>query len=183
MTRSAHVVAIAILLTLSVDICSAAACPQSASFAFSAEPAAKASASANHRFYVVVKGEGWYVGESVFASSGVPIVGTGTPVYTCSMAAGANDKGTRTADVVDEHGNTLVVLSGKTIDKDLRTLLAHPDALIPDMRKQAAAVVAKAANVAKKDPAKAKSLLATVAALKGWKEGDDARTLMKDLGG
>jgi hypothetical protein len=152
----------------------------SAAFHFTPESEAVQRVAATHSIYLRLHHEGWYVGEM---GSTVPVVSDGSPGYTCPMVASGADKGTRTAEVVDEHGNVLATLSGKNIDKDVARIIKNADSVVPEMRKQAAAVVAKARTTAKKDAKRAMAMLTPVAQLKGWAEGDQARALLNELGG
>jgi hypothetical protein len=152
------------------------------SFAFTPERTAKHKTANTHGFYVVIKGDGWYVGDQIFTTSGVPIVGT-TQAYLCPMLAGAKDKGTRSAEVMDEYGNILMTLSGKSIDKDMKRLLIQSANFIPELRHQAGTAVTKARALAKAQPKQAATLLESVAKLKGWKEGDEARALLRKISG
>jgi hypothetical protein len=173
---------VVLLLTLAAGSATAAVSSAVPSFALTPEPTAKEQVASSHGFYVVLKGSGWYVGNPSFVTSGVPIVSTEVG-YTCGCAAGQNDKGDRTADLIDEHGNTVVTLSGKTLDKDVAKLLAKPTEVIPEMHRQAESAVAKAKRLAKDKPEQAKALLEAVMKMKGWKESDDARALLQTLKG
>lgn len=132
---------------------------------------------------VILTGDGWYVGEAAYATSGVPFVaGTDSmKAYTNQMVASSHDKKDRKAEVLDRYGNVLVTLDGKHGDKELPALVAKSQDLLDRLQTEMRTRLAQGKAQAGKNAALAKKTLAPLAALKGWPEAEEARQLVGGL--
>lgn len=190
-----RIVSVAIILSLAVNSGLAAAerkgpapVPKTPAtcapaFAFSTQPAAMKLIEEKGGIAVILKGDGWYVGNPAFAKSAVPFVAgsPGMSGYLCPMAATSHDKGDRKAEIVDRYGNVLVTLDGKNADRELPALVAKPQDLLNKLQAEMRTRLAQGKTQAAKNATRAKELLAPLAALKGWAEAEEARRLVAGL--
>lgn len=178
--RSSLVACFSLILILSASAGLAAADNRQPAFAFTPQPTAMRRMAEKGGIAVILKGDGWYVGNPAYAKSGVPFVAgsPGISGYTCPIAASAHDQGDRKAEVIDRFGNVLASFDGKSGDRQLPALVAKSQEFLTGIQAEMRTCLTRGKAQLAKNPAKAKEILTPLAAIKGWPEAEEAKRLV-----